>query len=464
MTRLVVVSNRVPDPGRPPTGGLAVAVQAALRDRGGIWMGWSGRSSGDDEPPPMIHRKDGNITYALTDLSDRDLAEYYNGFANSVLWPLCHYRTDLTDFARREAQGYFRVNRLFADRLLPLIREDDVIWVHDYHLLPLADELRRRGVANRIGFFLHIPWPAPDIYLTLPPGTRLLQAMTAFDLLGFQTENDAANFRQCLERGGLAAPVPGEEGLFQTPERRFRLGAFPIGIDTAGFARTARNASRSAALRNFRTHLGAQKLLVGVDRLDYSKGLIQRLNGYRRFLETETEWSGRVSYLQITPRTRSGVAEYEALQREVAELAGQIAGAFGRLDWVPFRYFNRAFSRQMLASIYRMASIALVTPLRDGMNLVAKEFVAAQDPDDPGVLILSQFAGAASELASGALLVNPYDEEAIAQAISRAVAMQPHERRQRHDAMMAVLRGNDVFTWCSSFLDRLAAPRGAVTA
>ncbi|SIP88697.1 trehalose 6-phosphate synthase [Paracoccus thiocyanatus] len=456
MSRLIVVSNRVPDPDRAPAGGLAVALQAALQDRGGVWMGWSGKSCGEDEPGPLAFQQQGSITYALSDLSERDLSEYYNGFANSVLWPLCHYRIDLTDFARRDAQGYFRVNRFFAERLLPLIQEDDLIWVHDYHLMPLADELRRLGVRNRIGFFMHIPWPAPDVYLTLPMGARLLQSMTAYDLLGFQTENDAANFRECLQRGELATRRAGETDFVDTTGRHFQVGTFPISIDTGNFARLACQGVRNPTVRKFRATLGEQQLIVGVDRLDYSKGLVQRLNGYRRFLETQPHWAGHVTYLQITPKSRSGVHEYDSLQREVAELAGHIGGTMGRLDWAPMRYVNRAFSQQVLACIYRMANVALVTPLRDGMNLVAKEYVAAQDPEDPGVLVLSRFAGAAAELGPGALLVNPYDEDAIAQAITQAVSMPREERQRRHARMMEGLTHNDVFHWCTDFLGRLA--------
>ncbi|MFC3057702.1 alpha,alpha-trehalose-phosphate synthase (UDP-forming) [Paenirhodobacter populi] len=467
MSRLIVVSNRVPNPDRPPAGGLAVAVRAALNERGGIWLGWSGKSCGEEEPGPLVRREEGPITYALTDLSDRDLSEYYQGFANSVLWPLCHYRIDLTDYARRDARGYFRVNRIFAERLAPLVQPDDLIWIHDYHLIPLASELRRMGLRNRIGFFLHIPWPAPDVYLTLPISEMLLRAMTACDLIGFQTEFDAENFGLCLKRSGIALPVPGEDGIYQVsdgmPEeisgRRFKVGAFPIGIDSEAFARTARNAVRNPAMRKFRESLGGQQLIVGVDRLDYTKGLPQRMNGYRRFLEANPNWLGRVTFLQITPKSRSGVAEYDALQREVAELAGHTAGALGQIDWTPVRYMNRALGHHVLAGIYRMARVALVTPLRDGMNLVAKEYVAAQDPEDPGILILSRFAGAAYELGRGSLLVNPYDEEAIANAIAQAVSMPREKRQELHAIAAEKLSKNSVFDWCADYLDQLAPPQ-----
>ena len=456
MSRLIVVSNRVPDPDRPPSGGLAVAIHAALEERGGVWMGWSGKSSGEKEPGPLTTREEGRISYALTDLSDRDLSEYYEGLANSVLWPLCHYRIDLTDYARRDMAGYLRANRLFAERLEPLIGKDDLIWIHDYHLLPLAEELRQMGVSNRIGFFMHIPWPSPDVFLTLPVQNTLLHAMTALDLIGFQTEDDAENFALCLKRGGIAQAIAGEPGMFKTTTRQFKVGAYPIGIDVKGFSQTAEHAINHPTVRRFTSSLEGRELIVGVDRLDYTKGLPQRLVGYHRFLEVNPAWHGRVTYLQITPKSRSGVAEYDALQREVDEISGHINGTLGRLDWTPVRYVNRAFSQQVLAAVYRRAGVGLVTPLRDGMNLVAKEYVAAQDPEDPGVLILSRFAGAARELGTGALLVNPYDVETIADALGRAVSMPLEQRQERFETMSNTIKNNDIFDWCNGYLDDLA--------
>nr|WP_254799407.1 alpha,alpha-trehalose-phosphate synthase (UDP-forming) [Falsochrobactrum sp. TDYN1] len=454
---MIVVSNRVPDPGRPPAGGLAVAMHAALQERGGVWMGWSGKSSGENDPGPLVTRQEGQISYALTDLSDRDLSEYYDGLANSVLWPLCHYRIDLTDYARRDMAGYLRVNRLFAERLRPLVGEGDLIWIHDYHLIPLAAELRQMGITNRIGFFMHIPWPSPDVFLTLPVQDMLLRAMTALDLIGLQTEDDAENFALCLKRGGVAKPLANEPGMFHNSERQFRVGAFPIGIDVKTFSHTAQTAIGNPTIQRFGRSLGDRELIIGVDRLDYTKGLPQRLTGFHRFLEVNPAWHGRVTFLQITPKSRSGVAEYDALQREVDEIAGHINGTLGRLDWTPVRYVNRAFSQHVLAAIYRMAGVGLVTPLRDGMNLVAKEYVAAQDPEDPGVLVLSRFAGAAHELRAGALLVNPYDVETIADAIGRSVSMPLEQRRERYAAMIDAINKNDIFDWCNAYLDQLAS-------
>lgn len=452
MSRLIVVSNRVPEAGAPSTGGLAVALRAALEAEGGIWMGWSGRTCAEDTTPGFSLRKTGAITWALSDLTRRDLAEYYQGFANGALWPLFHYRLGLTEFARSDSAGYYRVNRLFADRLKALIQPDDLIWVHDYHLLPLGDELRRRGVGSRIGYFHHVPWPAPDVFLSLPGAARLLQAMTGYDLIGFQTPLDAQNFEACLER---SLPLRRAGSDLVIGPRRLRVGVFPISIDTPGFARRAAQAAAEPALRRLKENLAGQRLLVGVDRLDYTKGIPERIGGFRRFLTDFPEHAGKVSFLQIAPRSRSEVGQYEVLEKEIATLAGQMAGEWGRLDWTPLRYVNRAFGQNVLAGLYRLADVALVTPLRDGMNLVAKEFVASQNPEDPGVLVLSRFAGAAEELAEGALVVNPYDQEAISHALSEALAMPQSERRRRHQAMMQMLEDHTVFDWCRSYLSAL---------
>ncbi|MGS1094823.1 alpha,alpha-trehalose-phosphate synthase (UDP-forming) [Aquamicrobium terrae] len=453
MSRLIVVSNRVPDIAKgPPAGGLAVALKAALDKHGGVWMGWSGKSSGAKEPGPLHFHEQGPITFALSDLSRRDLSEYYAGFANSVLWPLCHYRLDLTDYARKDMAGYFRVNRFFAERLRPLIQPDDLIWIHDYHLIPIASELRRLGIGNRIGFFMHIPWPPPDVFLTLPVHEAIIGGLTAYDVVGFQTAHDAENFASCLQREGIGGDAG--DGWLEAYGRRFRAGAFPIGIATREFAGLARQAVRTAPVKRFADSLEGRDLIIGVDRLDYSKGLTHRIDAYERFLTANPAWHGRTTMLQVTPKSRSDVPGYAAMQRQVAEHAGRVNGALGRLDWVPIRYVNRAIGQNVLAGLYRLARVGLVTPLRDGMNLVAKEFVAAQDPEDPGVLVLSRFAGAAREL-DGAILVNPYDIEAVGNAIAQALSMPVEARRDRLAPMMKRLEEHDISRWCADFLDVL---------
>ncbi|MBW6423395.1 alpha,alpha-trehalose-phosphate synthase (UDP-forming) [Rhizobium sp. XQZ8] len=455
MSRLIVVSNRVTLPqksGDAPAGGLAVALQAALEERGGIWMGWSGKSSGAKEPAPLSMQEHGNITYALTDLTKTDVEEYYHGFANRVLWPLCHYRMDLADYGRKEMAGYFRVNRFFAHRLAPLIQEDDVIWVHDYHLIPLAAELRQMGLKNKIGFFLHIPWPPADVLFTMPVHEEIMRGLSHYDLVGFQTDHDLDNFGGGLVREGIGQRL--SEGKFSSYGRVFKGGHYAISIETEQFAAFAQKAASNVMVRKAKQSVEGRDMIIGVDRLDYSKGITQRLDAFERFITMNPGYQNKVTYLQITPKSRSEVPEYEQMQRTVAEQAGRVNGAIGTVDWVPVRYINQSIARPVLAGLYRLSRIGLVTPLRDGMNLVAKEYVAAQDPENPGVLVLSRFAGAAREL-SGALLVNPYDIEGTAHAIARGLTMSLEERKQRWERMMEHLKVYDINRWCDDFLKDL---------
>ncbi|MEE1656214.1 alpha,alpha-trehalose-phosphate synthase (UDP-forming) [Microvirga sp. CF3062] len=451
---MVVVSNRVPVPkdGTSKAGGLTVALEGALKRSGGLWFGWSGETIENPSNEPKVTQA-GNITFAVMDLSQQDYDEYYAGFANRALWPVCHYRLDLMQIERQELDGYFRVNRSFAASLAPLLRPDDVIWVHDYHFIPLAAELRRLGFKNRIGFFLHIPWPPSDVASALPAYQPLLQGFGAYDLVGFHTPQDAENFQRCLIRENIGSSTGA--GEHQIDGHKVRIGAFPVGIDTEGFARAAAGAEQNALVRRTRASMGDRDLIIGVDRLDYSKGLKQRIEAFSCFIKSNPDFRNRVTYIQITPKSRSDVPEYQRMQREIAEQAGWTNGSLGELDWTPVRYVNRTIGHAALAGLYRMSRIGLVTPLRDGMNLVAKEFVAAQQPEYPGVLILSRFAGAAHEL-DGAILVNPYDTEACAAAIARALRMPLEERRERWNSMMVRLRTNTVEAWCEHFLSSLS--------
>ncbi|SDR08500.1 trehalose 6-phosphate synthase [Rhizobiales bacterium GAS191] len=456
--RLIIVSNRVavPDPASEQSpGGLAVAVKAALRNRTGLWFGWSGKAHDTTDSEPRIIERN-KITYVVIDITTNDFQEYYNGFANRVLWPILHYRVDLAEYSRSDLSGYMRVNRLFADKLGELIEDDDVIWVHDYHLMPLAKELRQRGHANPIGFYLHIPCAPPDILMALPRHQEILGTLSFYDLAGFQTENDRDNFGQYLATLGAQRGRDGQS--FTLDGRQLRIGAFPVSIETAAYARLARNAVRSTFVREIEESLGGRHLVLGVDRLDYSKGILHRINAFDRFLETNPDWRSRVTFLQITPRSRADIQEYASIEDEVTTLVGRINGRYGEASWTPIRYINRSYSRTALAGIYRSADVALVTPLRDGMNLVAKEFVAAQDAKDPGVLILSQFAGAAAEL-DQALIVNPHETEGVAAALKRALEMPLGERRRRQEAMFTHLSNNDIELWARNYLSTLADTR-----
>ncbi|WP_421708976.1 alpha,alpha-trehalose-phosphate synthase (UDP-forming) [Algihabitans sp.] len=457
--RLVVVSNRVavPRPGRTGgEGGLAVGVKAALEESGGMWFGWSGKTVDYEqgEPEAASLSKAGQIAYATIDLSQRDYDEYYNGFANRSIWPLFHYRLDLADFNRRYLAGYQRVNALFARRLAPLLRDDDLLWIHDYHLIPMADQLRHMGCQQTMGFFLHIPWPSTEVLLALPNQRALVQSLCAYDLVGFQTEEYRKAFLDYCRRELGATILP--DGTVEAFGRHVRTGTFPISIDTEPLAKAAEEASESRQIRRLRDSVRNRDLVIGVDRLDYSKGLLVRVQAYEHLLRAYPANRGRVVMLQIAPPSRMEVPEYKQLRNEMEGACGRLNGAFAEFDWTPVRYLNKGFSRRMLAGFYRTARVGLVTPLRDGMNLVAKEYVASQDPADPGVLVLSRFAGAAHEL-DGALIVNPYDLEATAEAMQTALSLDLEERRERYRTMFERLRIHDIDRWREDYLSALAA-------
>lgn len=454
MSRLVIVSNRVAVPGQGAPGGLAVGLNAALQGRGGLWFGWSGRTT-REESGALTELDAGSVRYATIDLSRQDHADYYNGFSNRTLWPLLHFRLDLVDYTRETRAGYRRVNALFADNLLPLLREDDIIWIHDYHLFPLASMLRERGVGSRIGFFLHVPMPSADVVSALPDHARLFSALYACDVVGFQTPRDADRFRTYARLHGGARIL--ESGALSFDDgRRVEVGAFPIGIDAKQISAQATRAATKSAVRTLRQSLSGRALAIGVDRLDYSKGLPERFRAFDRFLQRFPERHGTVTFLQIAPVSRGEVSEYKLLREELERRAGHINGMHADPDWTPLRYVNRNYPHDVLTGFYRAADIGVVTPLRDGMNLVAKEFVASQDPEDPGVLVLSMLAGAAVEL-EGALLVNPHDQDGVADAIAYAADMKRNERKARWASMMETVRTHDIHAWCNDFIGSLAA-------
>lgn len=454
MSRLIVVSNRVTPPapeGAASQGGLAMAISAALREYSGIWFGWSGQST--PEFTGELHTQTVNgVTVATMDLEEQDIEEYYNGYANRTLWPLFHYRIDLTQYERSFGEGYERVNARFADMLAPLIEPDDVIWVQDYHLIPLGRELRMRGLKNAMGFFLHIPWPARELILTLPRHRQLVEALFHYDVVGFHTEEWKNAFLSYVlyDAGGMAL----SDGRATAFGRTVLPKAFPIGIDAKGFAELANTPDARESFHRIVKSKAGRKMLLGVDRLDYSKGIDERLLAYERLLNESPELKREIFLLQISTYTRSEVEAYQDMIARLDALSGRINGANAEMDWIPIRNVHRLHGRDELAGIYRAADVALVTPLRDGMNLVAKEFVAAQDEADPGVLVLSRFAGAAAQMHE-ALIVNPFSQEDVADAMRRALAMSPEERRRRWRALMDGVERDDVMAWRDSFVTAL---------
>ncbi|MBN3724265.1 alpha,alpha-trehalose-phosphate synthase (UDP-forming) [Burkholderia sp. Ac-20379] len=459
MSRLIIVSNRVApiSEGEPAAGGLAIGVYDALKETGGMWFGWSGDVLPSGTPQISVEER-GPVTFATIGLSRRDYDQYYRGFSNATLWPAFHYRTDLIQYDRNEFEGYGRVNVWLAKQLVPLLREDDVIWVHDYHLIPFAQALRAAGVRNRIGFFLHIPFPAAQVLVNVPPHAALVEALCSYDLLGFQTEPDLRAFCDYIdaEAGGSVerhGPGPAVVSAFG---RTLRAQAYPIGIYPDEIAELAQAGANGRAVRTLATSLHGRQLVMSVDRLDYSKGLVERFRAFEKLLEHEASYRNRVSFLQIAPSTRADLRAYQDIRLQLEGESGRINGRYAELDWAPILYIHRQYERPLLAALYRLARVGFVTPLRDGMNLVAKEYVSAQDPEDPGVLVLSRFAGAAREL-TGALIVNPMDIDGMAEALARALSMPVAERRSRYEDMIAQLRENNVSVWRDNFLRDLAA-------
>lgn len=456
MGRLIVISNRVSAAtlgNAGAQGGLAVALTAALREKRGIWFGWSGEETDPFTGEVQIQEADG-VTTATIDLEEQDIAEYYDGYANRTLWPLFHYRIDLAEYQRDFADGYRRANERFADSVRPLIEAGDTIWVQDYHMIPLGAELRKRGCDNRIGFFLHTPWPPRRLLTTLPEALELVESLFAYDVVGFHTDEWLQSFSE-FAAAELGAELA-EDGLLSMGQRKVRLIACPIGIDAEEFAAMAASPQAELTWHQMQASAIGRAMIVGVDRLDYSKGLEERFLGYERFLSEHPEERKEVFLLQIAPPSRESVEAYQRIRSDLEGISGRINGAHADLDWVPIRYVNQGYPRDVLAGVYRAARIGLVTPLRDGMNLVAKEYVAAQDPGDPGVLILSRFTGAAEQL-SEAVLVNPHSAEEISDAIHLALSMPREERIRRWRAMMDCVQQQDVIWWRKRFMDALSA-------
>jgi trehalose 6-phosphate synthase len=461
VARLVCVSNRIADPRKTEAGGLAVALAGALQSHGGMWFGWSGKILPKDGPTPEdtdVHlQQAGPVTLATIDLSQWDHDAYYLGYSNGVLWPVFHYRVDLADFDAGYIEGYRRVNQLFARKLMPLLKPDDIVWVHDYHLIALASELRALGCRNKIGFFLHIPLPPPQIFTTIPAHDWLARSLFAFDLVGFQSQADLQHFNRYAVSEARAEDRDGNGKRWRAFGRTVQTDAFPIGIDVGEFEALVHGHDATEMYRRMGEEYSRRRLLVGVERLDYSKGLPQRLRAFRELLRRHPDNIRSATLIQIAAPSRESVDAYNDILRELESLAGSMNGDFGELDWMPVRYMHRAVARKRLPGLYRAAHVALVTPLRDGMNLVAKEFVASQDPQDPGVLVLSRFAGAAEQMHEDAILVNPYDTTATADAIQFALQMPLAERRRRHQNLLAGIRAQDVHWWCNSFLEQLAS-------
>lgn len=456
---LLAISNRLPDlrgalsaedERKRPIGGLVAALEPVLASRGGLWLGWSGRTSTDETFGPIERDPTTVPPIAWMDLPAGAYDRYYNGFCNRSLWPLLHSLPGRVRFEDDEWEAYLAVNERFAEAAVEMVSPDDSVWCHDFHLLMIASALRRRGHRGPLGLFLHVPFPGPDLFRLIPWADRLLEGMLSFDLLGFQTEGDARNFRHAAET--LVGARPAEAGILHEG-RTVRVGAFPIGIIPEEFElpSSPEEMEETTALLE---SVGGRRLILGVDRLDYTKGIPERLEGFARLLASVPEWRGRLSLVQISVPSRAELPDYQEQRQRIESLVGRINGEYGEAHWTPVRYLYRSYHRAQLSRFYRAADVCLVTPLRDGMNLVAKEFVATQDPEDPGVLLLSRFAGAADEL-TRAVLTNPFHADGLARDLDRALRMPHAERRERHGASLAAVQRTTATSWAASFVDAL---------
>jgi trehalose 6-phosphate synthase/phosphatase len=463
--RLVVVSNRLPivlekkSDGwglKPGSGGLVSALAPVLSHRGGVWIGWPGMAlerGGAWEGVLAAGYRERGYELVPVLLSEAEVAGFYEGFANGILWPLFHDLLGQCNFDPSFWYTYLKVNEKFAATVLQHSREEDFIWVQDYQLIHVAENLRRADEAIRIGFFLHIPFPPLDILLKLPWRGQILKALLAYDLLGFQTPRDSRNFLTCIENLVPDVEIADDGPITEVRlgSRVVRVGAFPIGIDFDSYEESARSGDVTRRIVELRERMGASQLIVGIDRLDYTKGLIERLQAFRNALQRHPGLREQVILFQVVVPSREGVPEYQALKGRIERLVGEINGEFSSAGWVPVHYHYKSLVRRDLIALYRMARVCLVTSIKDGMNLVAKEFCACQ-VEGCGVLVLSEFAGAAAQLQQGALLVNPHDIEGMADALQAAFDLDEEERRQRMEGMREILREQDIFWWVDYYL------------
>src|SRR5215468_4540279 len=466
MNRLIIVSNRLPfaldSAGEdlwtvtPAVGGLVSAVEPVLRERGGTWIGWPGIAGKIPQGPLAEATRGAGYNVVQVALSETERDEFYYGYSNEVIWPLFHDLQNFCNFEPAYWQAYKEVNERYADAIIRNSRLDDFIWVHDYHLMYVAQTLRERSTSKNLSaltFFLHIPFPPYDIFSKLPQQRPLLRALLQFDLLGFQTRRDVRNFLQCVRRVMPDTKVlsRSDTHVIRFEERKIRIGHLPIGIDFDSFEKGAKCEPVAQKSQQLRASFPDCQLILGSDRLDYSKGIPERLRAFRNALERYPELRGRVVLIQIVVPSRVEIPRYHEFKGRIDRLVGDINGRFSTSTWIPVQYHFRGLVREDLLAHYRACDIAFITPLKDGRKRVAKEYCACRVHED-GALILSQFAGAAEQLKPDALLVNPYDIDQMADTIVKAFRMSPVERTARMKRMRRMVRKENVFWWVDSFL------------
>jgi trehalose 6-phosphate synthase len=466
IAKLVLVSNRIPITfttengelkGQASNGGLVTSLEPLLKAHGGIWVG-----SGGTEDSPQIRKilelasEDNPYKFAPLFLTEEEQSNFYEGFSNEIVWPLFHDLQSRCNFDPRYWEFYERVNRKFADAVEEASSPDDLIWIHDYQLMQVAKALRCRRPGARLAFFMHIPFPSPDIFAKLPWRQQILEDLLAHDLIGVQTGRDQRNLIACLRSFVPSVKISGrDKGRVVISERgRTHIEAFPISIDYQAFTDQSSSAPVLERVQQIKTRTHDIQIAVGVDRLDYTKGIPERLKAFGYFLRNYPAFHRKVELIQIVVPSREGIPRYDQLKREVERLVTHVNGEFSELGWVPINYIYRAVPRDELIAIYQAADVALITSLKDGMNLVAKEYCAAKTEAN-GVLVLSEFAGAAPELRVGAILINPYDEVGVAAALKQALEMKPQERRRRMLRLRQLIRQADIHTWRDRFFDAL---------
>lgn len=459
MSKTILVSNRLPISLRhrngkfefkPSTGGLATGLGSIYKEGENIWIGWPGNTVEDADQRAEITLELGELKMAPVFLSKADVEEFYEGFSNETLWPAFHYFTQYMVYNPKHWEAYVRVNQKFCDAILKKAGPDDTIWVHDYQLLLLPQMLREALPNATIAFFQHIPFPSYEIMRMIPWRKEILEGVCGADLIGFHTYDDMRHFLSAVSR---ITGMSSESGYIQAENRIINVDSFPMGIDYDKFAKQAKSKKTLKKVKEFRDMVGAQKMLLTIDRLDYSKGIPERIHAFNQLLLQNPDLHGKVSMIMIVVPSRDKVASYKDLKKDIDLLVGRINSEYSTLDWVPVHYFYRSFPFEELSAFYSMSDIALVTPLRDGMNLVCKEFVASKT-DQTGVLILSEMAGASKEL-SDAILVNPNDRQGVVDAISIALSMKPAEQNARMKSMQESLKKYDIFQWVKVFMGRV---------
>jgi trehalose 6-phosphate synthase/phosphatase len=466
--RLVIISNRLPiileRDGRSwkiqhGSGGLVTALAPVLRDRGGLWIGWPGTYEIADIAKP-IQAASKSVGYSMipVQLTKVELRDFYEGFSNEVIWPLFHDLQSLCNFDPEYWEIYKAINKRFANVIVKNTTAEDFIWVHDYHLMTVAEEMRNLGIKAKIGFYLHIPFPPLDIFVKLPWRSQILRALLEYDLIGFQTLRDRRNFIQCVRTliGNVSIEGKGQVLTLRIQSRELRIGSFPISIDYNEFNTAAQSKDVADQAWYLHEDLPNSQIVLGIDRLDYTKGIPHRIEAFRNALERYPDLRRKITLVQVVVPSRRNIPMYQELKIKIDRLVSEVNGAFTTSGWVPIHYIFRPLSKTELLAYYRTAEIALVTPLKDGMNLVAKEYCAA-NIEENGVLVLSEFAGTVAQLQKGAIIVNPYDIEEVSAAIYKAFYMSQKERKERMRKMRQVVRRNDIYWWVNSYLEAAIA-------